>query len=255
MRKTLRISLLGAALLLLAAGSAAAEYRCGVYPERRHGIAAREYRNCGECLRHHDRCEERCAETGTVCTASGYDRRGRLQRVEGDFSDRERRARRSAEDLCREQGLRDCQVERCREESRAEQAQPCRRPGADHRPPSNRPHSGSGPSAVIIPNQPPPPPPPPQQPHVVSWQHVKEQCMSQPYHKIAEQCGNRVPHWQGIRCQVTWSDGRTENLGGKVDLTDPYGRRYCTRESRPASFNCVSRCDDSPGPLMRLPRP
>lgn len=255
MRKTLRISLLGAGLLLLAAGGAAAADRCGVYPERRHGIAAREYRSCEECLRQHDRCEERCAETGTVCTASGYDRRNRLQRVEGEFSDRERRARRSAEDLCRQQGLRDCQVERCAEEAGQERVQPCRetaeeRPNRPHRP-SHEPRRNDPPVAVILPDI----PPQPQQPHVVSWQHVKEQCMSQPYHKIAEQCGNRVPFWQGIRCQVTWSDGRTENLGGKVDLTDPYGRRYCTRDSRPASFNCVSRCDNSPGPLINLPRP
>jgi hypothetical protein len=89
---------------------------------------------------------------------------------------------------------------------------------------------------------------------VVSWQHVKEQCQGQPYHKIAEQCGGRG-FWHGIRCRVTWSDGRTENLGGKVDLTDPYGRRYCTRDTRPARFNCVSSCDNAPGPLINLPRP
>ena len=243
MRGTLRISLLGAGLLL-AAGGAAAEYRCGVYPERRLGLADREYRSCGECLRDHDRCEERCAEAGYVCTASGYDRRGRLQRVEGDVADRERQARRSAEERCQDERLTGCQAERCAEEAGQDQIRPCRQTAEDRlfrpRRPSRENRSGGPPAA-------------PQPPYVVSWQHVKEQCQGRPYHKIAEQCGNRVPFWQGIRCQVTWSDGRSENIGGRADLTDPHGRSYCTRDTRPASFNCVSRCDDTPGPLISLP--
>ncbi len=237
--------LLAAGILLAsAADTAFAAQSCGVYP----AASSRRYQSCEDCLRRHRSCEERCGEAGYVCTASGYGRHGRLNRVEGSVADRESQARRSAEELCRQQGLRDCQAERCREESRGERTQPCR-PNADFSTAAgigwDRPR----------PDPRPVPAPAPQKPYVVSWQHVKEQCMSQPYHKIAEQCGNRVPFWQGIRCQVTWSDGRTENLGGKVDLTDPYGRRYCTRDSRPASFNCVSRCDNSPGPLINLPRP
>lgn len=257
MQKQLKLSLLGAALLLLTAGSAAAEDRCGVFPEQQRGSSAREYRNCGECLRHHDRCEERCSDAGYVCTASGYDRRNRLQRVEGDVAEREQRAKKNAEERCQDERLTDCQVERCSEEAGRERVQPCRETAEErpHHRPAREPRRDDPPVTVILPDVPPTQPHVPQQPHVVSWQHVKEQCQGQPYHKIAQQCGNRVGFWHGIRCQVTWSDGRTENLGGKVDLTDPYGRRYCTRDTRPANFNCVSQCDNSPGPLINLPKP
>lgn len=248
-----------AAGILLASSSAdiaSAAQNCGVYAASPGAATSRRYRSCEDCLSHSRRCEERCVENGYVCTASGYGagRRERLNRVQGESAERERAARRNALRLCREQGMRDCVVERCAEEQQRERTQPCRR-NADSssgigwsRPQPDPP--AAVPTVPAVQFQ-----PPPSRPSVVSWQHVKEQCMSQPYHKIAEQCGNRVPFWQGIRCQVTWSDGRTENLGGKVDLTDPYGRRYCTRDSRPASFNCVSRCDNSPGPLIRLPRP
>ncbi|MGR0480289.1 MAG: hypothetical protein ACTFAL_02480 [Candidatus Electronema sp. V4] len=247
-----------AAGILLASASAdvmAADQNCGVYSSSPGAAAAgRRYRSCEDCLSHSRRCEERCTESGYVCTAAGYGhgRRERLNRVRGESAERERGARRNALRLCQEQGLRDCVVEHCVEEQQRERTQPCRR-NADS-------SSGIGwsrpqhDSPAVVPSAPAVPFQPPQR-YVVSWQHVKESCQGQPYHKIAEQCGNRVPFWQGIRCQVTWSDGRTENLGGKVDLTDPYGRRYCTRDSRPASFNCVSRCDNSPGPLINLPRP
>ncbi|MGX9728675.1 MAG: hypothetical protein ACTFAK_15610 [Candidatus Electronema sp. VV] len=244
--------LLAAGILLAsaAADTASAAPGCGVYSSSPGGAAGRRYQSCEDCLNRHRRCEERCVETGHVCTASGYGRHGRMNRVEGDVADRERGARRNALERCREQGLRDCAVERCTEERRRERTQPCRRSGGGsigwNRPQPDPP--------AVVPSAP-FQPPRPQRPYVVSWQHVKEQCMSQPYHKIAQQCGNRVGFWHGIRCQVTWSDGRTENLGGKVDLTDPYGRRYCTRDTRPANFNCVSQCDNSPGPLINLPKP
>ena len=91
--------------------------------------------------------------------------------------------------------------------------------------------------------------------YVVSWQHVKGECYGKPYHKISQQCQNRVNFWHGIFCRVTWSDGSVTDLHGKVDQVDAYGRAYCTRASRPAHFNCVSRCDYTNGPLMNLPRP
>ena len=238
--------LLAAGILLVsgATDSAFADQNCGVYAASRGAASGRQYRSCDDCLSHHSRCEERCVEGGYVCTASGYGHRhDRLRRMQGEPAERERGARRNALRLCEEQGLRDCAIERCEETSQRERIQPCRE--REHRPPS------IGWNGL----RPEPAPSHPSQPYVVSWQHVKEQCLGQPYHKIAEQCGNRVPFWQGIRCQVTWSDGRSENIGGKVDLTDPAGRRYCTRDSRPASFNCVSHCDNTPGPLITLPRP
>jgi hypothetical protein len=101
------------------------------------------------------------------------------------------------------------------------------------------------------------PPPAVHQParkYVTFWKHLKQQCQGNSYSKVAEQCGGRGM-WHGIFCRVTWIDGSTEDLHGKVDLTDPYGREYCTRSTRPARFNCVSRCDDSNGPLTTLPSP
>ncbi len=101
---------------------------------------------------------------------------------------------------------------------------------------------------------PPPVVPQPTQKYVTSWQHLKEKCQGRSYPKVAQQCGNRG-FWHGISCRVTGSDGSTQDLHGKVDLTDPYGRAYCTRNTRPARFNCVSRCDNTNGLLMTLPRP
>jgi len=252
--------LLAAGILLASALAdiASADQSCNVYPSSPGAASGRRYQSCEDCQRDHRRCEERCTETGYVCTASGYGRHNRLDRVRGESADRKRGARRNALAQCREQNLRNCAVERCSEERQRERTQPCRRRNAE-----NRPNTGTSGSIGWNRPQPNPPavvpaapfqPPPSRRPHVVSWQHVKEQCQGQPYHKIAEQCGNRG-FWHGIRCQVTWSDGRTENLGGKVDLTDPYGRRYCTRDTRPASFNCVRRCDSTPGPLINLPKP
>jgi hypothetical protein len=107
-------------------------------------------------------------------------------------------------------------------------------------------------------NPPPPVAPPvvpqPIQKYVTSWQHLKGGCEGRSTPKVAQQCGNRG-FWHGIFCRVTWSDGSTQDLHGKVDLTDPYGRAYCTRSSRPANFNCVSRCDNTNGLLMTLSRP
>lgn len=91
--------------------------------------------------------------------------------------------------------------------------------------------------------------------YVVSWQHVKGQCYSKPYHKISQQCQNRVNFWHGIFCRVTWSDGNVTDLHGQVDQVDAYGRAYCTRATRPAHFNCVSRCDYTNGRLITLRRP
>jgi hypothetical protein len=148
--------------------------------------------------------------------------------------------------------LADCEVDRCTEEwpqASAARVQPCpesgdmdssrqRRSRREEQPPVSPPTNPSRSGK-----------------YVVSWQHVKEQCQGKPYEKIAAQCGNGVNFWHGIRCRVTWSDGNVEELGGKVDQTDAYGRAYCTRDSRPANFNCVNQCDDTPGPLMTLPRP
>ncbi|MCI5220940.1 MAG: hypothetical protein D3914_17530, partial [Candidatus Electrothrix sp. LOE2] len=111
-------------------------------------------------------------------------------------------------------------------------------------------HRNSPPPTVHQPTQ----PIQPTQKYVTSWQHLKGQCQGTSYPKVARQCGGRGV-WHGIFCRVTWSDGSTEDLHGKVDQTDPYGRAYCTRSTRPSHFNCVSRCDDTNGPLTTLPRP
>jgi hypothetical protein len=273
-------------VLLSAAGAASAQQNCDVFPSQekssghergsdelsliigllgqqpREQHSGRErgekkYSTCEECLRENDRCEERCeAETGYTCTASGYDQRDYRQTVQGDAADRERRARRNAVQRCRDQGLMDCEVDSCAEESQqagANRVRPCsdvpdsrreRDADATRRRSGRARHEDEQPVSSL-----------PAGKYVVSWQHVKEQCLGKPYEKIAAQCGGRVNFWHGIRCRVTWSDGSVEELGGKVDLTDPYGRPYCTRDTRPANFNCVSQCDDTPGPLITLPRP
>jgi hypothetical protein len=245
MNKKMPICLLTAGMLLLAV-AASAEQDCGVFPVQR-SRSEDKYNTCDECLQKHDRCEERCAAQGYTCTALGYDQHDNRQIVQGDAADQERQARRNAIRRCREQGLIDCEVERCTEAwqpthdqarlcpDRPDEARDTSRHGR-HRPPEP-------PSAPLSP------------PAVASWQHIKEQCLGKPYEKIAQQCGGNANFWHGIRCRVTWSDGRTEELGGQVDLTDPYGRKYCTRDTRPANFNCVNQCDNSPGPLITLPRP
>jgi len=253
MNTKMPIGLLTAGILLLAA-AASAEQSCGVFPvQRRHNPersrSEDKYNSCEECLQEHDRCEERCGEPGYVCTALGYDQHDYRQTVQGDAADRERQARRNAIRRCREQGLIDCEIERCAEawQPTYEQTRPCPdRPDGEARDRSR--HGRNRPTEQ-------PPAPPLSPPAVASWQHIKEQCLGKPYEKIAQQCGGNANFWHGIRCRVTWSDGRTEELGGQVDLTDPYGRKYCTRDTRPANFNCVSQCDNAPGPLITLPRP
>ena len=257
------LCLLTVGVLLLSTAAYAAQ-DCGVFAVQGRSDRSRseeKYSNCEDCLLEHDRCEERCGSSGAgyVCTASGYDRRDDRQTVQGDSADQERQARRNAVRRCREQGLIDCEVDRCAEDwqPRTDLARPC--PDSDRRDDArNRERDTTSRSSRHGRNRPaeqPQPPAPLSPPAVSSWQHVKEQCFGKPYEKIAEQCGGQANFWHGIRCRVTWSDGRTEELGGQVDLTDPYGRKYCTRDTRPANFNCVSQCDDAPGPLTTLPRP
>ncbi|CAK8717874.1 MAG: hypothetical protein CDV28_11130 [Candidatus Electronema aureum] len=261
MRRTIPSCFLAAGILLISAiGTTSAaridstEDVCSVFASS-PGASRREYRSCEECLDHHERCEERCAaETGGyVCTAVGYDRRDRKQTVQGDVSERERRAaRRSAIERCSEQGLLDCEIDSCAENQQAgiDDVRPCS--ANTDVVPERRDRARRSERAALPPQ---PEPPASTKKYIVSWQHIKDQCMSKPYPKIAQQCRNRANFWQGIHCRVTWSDGSVEEIGGKVDLTDAYGRAYCTRPTRPAKFNCVSRCDDTPGPLMTLPRP
>lgn len=251
-----------AVLIFAAAEYSMAQNDCAVFAAS-PGATRHEYASCDECLEHHERCEERCgSEEGYVCTAEGYDRNDVMQLVQGRFGSSERQARRIAIRQCQDQGLQDCSASRCvrNASSAGNEVRPCReRGGPSSLFPENRsrrnerPHRNE-PEPPIVPPVVAPMPPQPGPRCVVSWQHIKERCESRPYEKILKQCPGNINFWHGIYCQVTWSDGRREDVHGKVDLTDPCGRQYCTRASRPANFNCVSQCDDTPGPLMTLPR-
>ena len=215
------------------------EYRCGIFPKSSRA-PQREYPNCKACVKKHGKCEERCAESGYTCTATGYNRHGSQQTIQGNLAQKQQKAQRKAMRKCYDAGLNGCFPGQCKETMRfdSSRATPCKTQAKKKKKNKNK-------------------KPTPQQPrkkYVTSWQHVKGRCQGPSYHKVAQQCGNRG-YWHGISCRVTWSDGSSQDLHGKVDLRDPYGRAYCTRSSRPARFNCVSRCDNSNGHLMKLPRP
>lgn len=257
-RYTLRY--LSATLLLLAVASVAYAERddCPVYAAT-PGATNREYGSCAECLEHHERCEERCGgANGYICVAEGYDHNDEMHLVEGRTEESERQAKRSAIRQCQDRGLQDCSVGRCANSvggGRGE-ARPCEG-GAGRNPVLPHDDDNRGGRRNRREPEPPAPQPTPQPANpkcVVSWQHVKERCESRPYDKILKNCNGHQNFWQGIHCKVTWGDGRTEDVHGKVDLTDACGKQYCTRASRPANFNCVTQCDDTPGPLMTVPR-
>lgn len=263
------------------------EYRCGIFPASRRA-PNREYPNCKACLKEHGLCEERCAQSGYVCTAAGYNRYGFRETVQGELSGSRRRAEKKAIRQCRDAGMDRCTVEQCSEEMQfdPDRVTPCRTERPDKRPSwkKDRPERRPNMNLPVVPPAPrparkpaavqpqrqqrperrpnltaaPPAPWPARRSgkkYVVSWQHLKGPCQGQPYHKIAEQCGNRVNFWHGIYCRVTWSDGKVTDLHGKTNQVDAYGRAYCTRDTRPAQFNCVSQCDNTNGALMTLPKP
>lgn len=275
------------------------KYHCGIFAKSPRS-SQREYSSCEDCVQENKRCEERCGESGYVCTAVGSRRRSFPQTVQGDPADNQRRAERKALRKCTDAGLHGCTLGQCSETMVFDPTKvtPCpsyerhserrdRNNHSDRRGRDDNRYNNTAPPLPPPPalpnmdgrnghrNFPPPPvpndvndrnkhrnsPPPtvhqpiqPTQKYVTSWQHLKGQCQGTSYPKVARQCGGRGV-WHGIFCRVTWSDGSTEDLHGKVDQTDPYGRAYCTRSTRPAHFNCVSRCDDTNGPLTTLPRP
>jgi hypothetical protein len=227
------------------------EYRCGIFPTSPQA-PQREYPNCNACVKKHGQCEERCAESGYICTATGYTRYGLPETIQGKPARNPQKAEGKAMRKCYEAGLNGCIIDQCRETMRFDSNQTtlCKtqvkknrnkeKNLPPHQPYHHQPHHQPHPQQT--------------QKYVTSWQHLKGRCEGPSYHKVAQQCGNRG-YWHGIYCRVTWSDGSTQNLHGKVDLRDPYGRAYCTRNSRPARFNCVGRCDNTNGRLMKLPRP
>ncbi|MCI5139271.1 MAG: hypothetical protein D3922_12865, partial [Candidatus Electrothrix sp. AR1] len=239
----------------------APEYRCGIFAES-PGAPQREYPSCAACVQENGQCEERCAEFGYVCTAVGFGRRGYQKTIQGDLNGSRKRAKRRVMRKCYDAGLSRCAFAQCSETMRFNPSRitPCQTRSRTGNVSGRRVNRTSLPS--VVPNMrvrnvrrtPAPVVPQSTQKHVTSWQHLKGQCQGNSYPKVVQQCGNRGV-WHGIFCRVTWSDGSTQDLHGKVDQTDPYGRAYCTRSTRPASFNCVSRCDDTNGPLMTLPRP
>ncbi|CAK8725181.1 hypothetical protein KKHLCK_16070 [Candidatus Electrothrix laxa] len=238
------------------------EYRCGIFPQSPQA-PQREYPSCEACVQENGQCEERCAESGYVCTAVGSRPRSFPQTVQGDLADSQQTAERSVMRKCYDAGLNRCTLGKCSETMRFDpnRVTPCQtRNRTDN---VNGRRENRTPPPPVVPNvstrnrnRNPPPrvAPQPTKKYVTSWQHLKGKCQGRSYPKVAQQCGNRGV-WHGIFCRVTWSDGSTQDLHGKVDLADPYGRAYCTRSSRPARFNCVSRCDNTNGLLMTLPRP
>ena len=234
------------------------EYRCGIFP-RSSRAPQREYPSCEACVQENGQCEERCAESGYVCTAVGSRRRGFQKTIEGDLAGSRQRAERSVMRKCYDAGLNRCTLGQCSETMRFDpnQVTPCQtQPVPIKKKKKNNKKKKKNNKKKTPPRVTPQPrvAPQPTQKYVTSWQHLKGRCEGRSNPKVAQQCGNRG-FWHGISCRVTWSDGSTQNLHGKVDLTDPYGRAYCTRSTRPARFNCVSRCDNSNGPLTTLPRP
>ncbi|MCI5144229.1 MAG: hypothetical protein D3923_01580 [Candidatus Electrothrix sp. AR3] len=240
------------------------EYRCGIFSASNKKTPKREYKDCNDCLKRHKRCEERCAQPGYICTAVGYDRYGFREVIEGPFAQKKKRARRKAIRQCKENGLNGCGAESCKEEmqfdpnsfkacndTKPKEKEKQKKKKAERNRP--KPKTMHLPLPTVVP--PLQPTVPVAKKYVVSWKHIKDKCHGQPYHKISQQCGNRVNFWHGIYCQVTWSDGKVSNLHGKVDQVDPYGRAYCTRGTRPAYFNCVNSCDYNNGPLVKLPQP
>ncbi|WPD22589.1 MAG: hypothetical protein SD837_20685 [Candidatus Electrothrix scaldis] len=298
MKKTIWVcTFLMGSLFCLSQQTANAETECYVFGNSRRG-GEQMYNSCDDCFRQSRRCEQRCFDTNTTCTAMGNDRYGSRITVQGPPAKRKKRARKKALQQCRRQGLMNCTVLRCTDSRNRQpismevcRSQPTRgdRNSRDwDRGRNSRVWDGNsrdrGVDSMIWDNNPrdnrnsenrnrtrterprnrnnnrntaarrPQPQPQPTQRYVKSWQHLKGRCEGHSYPKVAQQCGGRGV-WHGIYCRVTWSDGRTEDLHGKVDLKDPYGRAYCTRRTRPANFNCVSRCDNTNGPLMNLPRP
>ncbi|MCI5167239.1 MAG: hypothetical protein D3903_14380 [Candidatus Electrothrix sp. GM3_4] len=229
------------------------EYRCGIFPKSPQA-PQREYPNCEACVQENGQCEERCAESGYACTAVGSRRRGFPQTVQGDLAKNQRGAERSVMRKCYGIGLNGCALGRCSETMRFDpnRVTPCQtqKPKAvvkdkkKNKKKKKKNNKKKSPPQVA---------PQPTQKHVTSWQHLKGRCEGRSSYKVAQKCGNRGS-WQGIYCRVTWSDRSTQDLHGKVDLMDPYGRAYCTRSSRPARFNCVNKCDNTNGNLMSLPR-
>lgn len=69
-----------------------AERECNVFGSSRWG-GEQMYQSCEDCLRQSPRCEKRCFETNTVCTAVGYDRYGFRSTMQGEQAKREKGAR------------------------------------------------------------------------------------------------------------------------------------------------------------------
>jgi hypothetical protein len=227
------------------------EYRCGIFPKSPQA-PQREYPSCEACVQANGQCEERCAESGYACTAVGSGRRGFEETIQGDLANSRQRAERRVMRKCYNAGLNGCALGQCSETMRFDPSRvtPCQTQTVIKKKNNKKNNKKKNKKK----KSPPRVAPQPTKKYVTSWQHIKGKCQGRSSPKVAQQCGNRG-FWHGISCQVTWSDGSTQNLHGKVDLADPYGRAYCTRSTRPARFNCVSRCDNSNGPQMSLPRP
>lgn len=164
------------------------------------------------------------AAPGYECVADGYNRFDRLVEVVGTCERDRRYAEDSALDECDYRGLSDCALVRSS----------CERCDTrDSRPTDPRPR----------------PRPQPGPAYVVGYQHVKGQCFGNDYIKVQQQCGGRGM-WHGIYCKVEYSDGTSKDFHGQVDF-DVNGVRVCERSARPANFNCVSSCDNTPGPFVR----
>ncbi len=218
-----------------------AESECNVFSASRWGDD-QVYTSCEECLQQSRQCEKRCFDTNATCTAVGSRRRNFPETVQGDIADNQRKAERNVMQKCYNTGLNGCTLGQCSETMRfdPDRVTPCQTQTM-----TKKKKNKKSPPRVA---------PQPTQKYVTSWQHLKGKCQGRSTPNVAQQCGNRG-FWHGISCRVIWSDGSTEDLHGKVDLTDPYARAYCTRSTRPAGFNCVNRCDDTNGTLMTLPRP
>ncbi|WLE95490.1 MAG: hypothetical protein QTN59_12440 [Candidatus Electrothrix communis] len=230
------------------------EYRCGIFPKSPQA-PQREYPSCEACVQEHGQCEERCAESGYTCAAVGYSRYGFQETIQGDLADNQQRAKQRGMRQCYDAGLNGCALGQCSETMRFDpkRVTPCQTQTVTKKKKNNN-KKKTNKNKNIKKKSPPPVVPQPTQKYVTSWQHLKGKCQGRSTPKVAQQCGNRG-FWHGISCRVTWSDGSTQDLHGKVDLIDPYGRAYCTRSTRPARFNCVSRCDNTNGLLMSLPKP
>ncbi len=101
--------------------------RCGIFPTFSQTFH-HEYYNCNACVKKHGQCEERCAESGYICTANGYNRSGFWKTIQGKPAKNQQKAERKAMRKCYKAGLNGCSIDQCSETMHFDQMQvtPCR---------------------------------------------------------------------------------------------------------------------------------